>query len=138
MATLSLRAIAKHMKQLDICMMITLTKRGGFNSRPMSNNKDVTYKGDSYFFTYEKSAKIKELETNTNVSLIFEGKSDLYIGVTGKAKLIRNKETFKEHWVDSLNQWFKDGVETKGMVLIHVKGSAIKYWQREKEGVIRL
>ncbi|MEJ7627295.1 MAG: hypothetical protein WKF35_10555 [Ferruginibacter sp.] len=42
MATLSLSSLAKHMKQIDICMMITQTKRGSMNSRPMSNNKDVT------------------------------------------------------------------------------------------------
>ena len=115
-----------------------MTKRGGFNSRPMSNNRDVNYKGDSYFFTYEKSGKIKELEANQNVSLIFEGKSDLYLSVTGKAKLIRDRESFMEHWVDSLNQWFEDGVDTKGMVLIHVKGTKIKYWQREKERQVSL
>lgn len=138
MATLSLRSLAKHMKQLDICMMVTMTKRGGFNSRPMSNNKDVTYKGDSFFFTYEKSGKIKEIEASNNVCLVFEGKSDLYISVTGKAKLIRNKEAFREHWVDSLNQWFENGINTKGILLIHVKGTKIKYWQREKEGEVSL
>ncbi|MBC7867747.1 MAG: pyridoxamine 5'-phosphate oxidase family protein [Gloeobacteraceae cyanobacterium ES-bin-316] len=136
MKTFSLATLASHMKELDICMMVTQGKRSGLNSRPMSNNKDVTYKGDSYFFTYEKSAKVKELEANTSVSLIFEGKEDLFISVMGKAKLIRNKNSFAEHWVDSLAQWFKDGIETKGMVLIHVKATKIKYWQNEKQGEI--
>ena|SRR5687768_15077841 len=138
MATLSLGTLAKHMKELDICMMNTHAKRGSLNCRPMSNNKDVTYKGDSYFFTYEKTAKIKELEADPNVSLNFEGKKDMFISVSGKAKLIKNKEAFADHWVDSLNQWFPDGIDTKGMVLIHVKGQKIKYWQREKQGEITI
>ncbi|MBC7936363.1 MAG: pyridoxamine 5'-phosphate oxidase family protein [Rhizobacter sp.] len=138
MATISLSGLAKQMKELDICMMITNTKRGGMNCRPMSNNRDVTYKGDSYFFTYEQSAKIKELEANPAVCLSFEGKDEMYISVAGKAKLIRKKQAFGEHWQDSLAQWFKDGIDTKGMVLVHVKGSAIKYWQREKQGSISL
>ncbi|MEO6583085.1 MAG: pyridoxamine 5'-phosphate oxidase family protein [Ferruginibacter sp.] len=138
MATLSLSALAKQMKQLDICMMTTNTKRGSLNSRPMSNNRDVSYKGDSYFFTYEKTGKIKELEANSSVCLNFEGKDDMYISVAGKAKLIRNKETFKDHWQQSLNQWFPEGPDTKGIVLIHVKGTTLKYWQREKEGAISL
>ncbi|MEO7394273.1 MAG: pyridoxamine 5'-phosphate oxidase family protein [Chitinophagaceae bacterium] len=138
MAFLSLSDLAKLMKQLDICMMTTNTKRGSLNSRPMSNNRDVTYKGDSYFFTYEKTGKIKELEANRSVCLNFEGKNDIYISVSGKAKLIRNKKMFKEHWQQSLNQWFPEGPDTEGVVLIHVKGTFVKYWEREKEGVILL
>jgi len=138
MKKLSLPTLSRHMKQLDICMMVTFIKRGGMNCRPMSNNKDVTYKGDSYFFTYEKSKKIKELEASPHVLLNFEGKSSLYISVAGKAKLIRDKATFQVHWVDSLNQWFEDGIDTKGLVLIHVKGQRLQYWQNEKQGEIKM
>ena len=73
MATLSLTTVAKHMKKLDICMMITMTRRGFTKSRPVSNKKDVAYKGDSFFFTCEKSGKIKKLEANENLRLVFEG-----------------------------------------------------------------
>ena len=62
MATLSLATLARHMKEIDICMFITHSSRGSLNCRPMSNNKDVTYKGDSFFFTMEKTRKVKELE----------------------------------------------------------------------------
>lgn len=138
MANFSLSALARTMRQLDICMMVTQSKRGGLNSRPMSNNKDVTYKGDSYFFTYEGSQKIKDLEASPHVSLNFEGDKDLYLSISGKAKLIRNKTSFLEHWVDSLDQWFEQGIDTPGVVMIHVKGAKLKYWQREKEGEIKL
>ena len=138
MASLSLATIARQMRELDICMMVTQSKRGSLNSRPMSNNRDVTYKGDSWFFTYEKTQKIKDLENTSQVSLNFEGPKDLYISITGKAKLIRNKAMFAEHWDDSLNQWFPEGIDTKGIVLIHVKGTRLKYWQRSKEGELKL
>ena len=138
MATLTLTGIARHMRKLDICMMVTETARGGLNSRPMSNNRDVTYKGDSYFFTYEKTGKIKDLETNPNVCLNYEGEKGLFISIMGKAKLVRRKAAFEEHWDDSLNQWFKQGIDTPGIVLIHVKGNKLRYWQREKEGEISL
>lgn len=136
MATLSLATLARHMKQIDICMFITHSTRGSLNCRPMSNNRDVTYKGDSYFFTMEKTRKVKELEADPNVLLTLEGKADLFISLSGKAKLIRDKNAFEEHWVKDLDRWFKDGIDTKGLLLIHVKGSRIHYWQREKEGEI--
>ena len=138
MATLSLATIARSMRELDICMMVTETARGTLNSRPMSNNKDVTYKGDSYYFTYDGSQKVKELEANPNVNLNYEGEKGLFISISGKAKLIRRKNAFEEHWNDSLNQWFPEGIDTPGIVLIHVKGTRLRYWQREKEGEISL
>ena len=137
-STLSLTGIARHMRKLDICMMNTQSPRGGINSRPMSNNGDVTYKGDSYFFTYEGSQKIKDITATPQVSLNFEGEKGLYIIITGKAKLIRAKAQMEEHWIDSLRQWFKDGLNTPGIVLIHVKGQKIKYWQKNKEGEIKV
>ena len=138
MPSFTLQSLARIMKKLDICMMSTLGKAGNINSRPMSNNKDVTYKGDSYFFTYERSAKVKELENNPTVTLNFEGPKQLYIMISGKAKLIRDKQVFIEHWNESLDQWFKDGVDTKGIVLIHVKGNKIRYWQNQYDGEIKI
>ena len=138
MATYSLATIARYMRKLDICMMVTQSKSGNLNSRPMSNNGDVKYSGHSYFFTYEGSKKIKDIESNSKISLNFEGKDGLYISVSGKAKLIRNKAVFAEHWVDSLGQWFPEGIDSPGMILIDVKGTEIHYWQKSKEGKIKL
>ena len=104
----------------------------------MSNNGDVKYNGSSYFFTYEGSQKIKDIELNPHVNLNFEGKDGFYLAVTGKAKLIWDKGMFAQHWLDSLKQWFKDGIDTPGMVLIHVKGNELHYWQKNKEGKIKL
>jgi general stress protein 26 len=119
-------------------MMTTQTGRGTLNSRPMSNNGDVKYDGNSYFFTYEQSQKVKELTANPQVQLSFNGADDLYISVIGKAKLIRAKSRLAEHWQPSLAQWFKEGLETPGIVMIHVKAATIKYWQRNKEGVLKV
>lgn len=76
MATYNLNTIARYMRELDICMMVTQSKRGALNSRPMSNNGDVKFNGLSYFFTYEGSQKIKDIEVNPQVSLNFEGKTN--------------------------------------------------------------
>jgi len=138
MATLTLNGIARHLRKLDICMMVTQSPRGVLNSRPMSNNGDVSYKGDSYFFTYEGSKKIKDITANPQVSLNFEGEKEMYISITGKAKLIRNRAQLEEHWLDSLKQWFKQGLDTPGIVLIHVKGSKLSYWQKNKQGELKI
>jgi general stress protein 26 len=72
------------------------------------------------------------------VNLSFEGPGNLYISVTGKAKLITNKEKLKQHWLNELKQWFPEGIETQGIIMIRVKANRIKYWQKEKEGEVKV
>lgn len=138
MSKTTLKSISKKMKKLDLCMMTTVTSKGMTASRPMSHNGDVNFKGFSYFFTWEKSQLVKDLTKNTHVNLAFIGKKKLYISVTGKAKLIRKTELMKDHWNKDLEVWFKDGLETPGIVMIEVKAARLKYWQDEEEGEVVL
>lgn len=41
--------------------------------RPMSNNGDVVYAGDSFFFAYADSRKIADLRADPNVTLSYTG-----------------------------------------------------------------
>ncbi len=74
------------MRTLDICMMSTQTSRGNISSRPMSNNGDVVYDDNSYFFSFEKSRAVKDIEENPQVNLSFNNKNDLYISLTGTGR----------------------------------------------------
>jgi len=130
--------ISKMMSKLDICMMSTIAFDGTIASRPMSNNGDVEYDGNSYFFSYDQSEVVNELKENDNINLTFTGKDQLYISITGKALLTTDKEILKEHWLEELAQWFKQGIETPGIILIHVKADQLKFWHKEKEGEVKL
>ena len=134
MATKKINEISKLMRKLDICTFTTQSSRGVLNSRPMSNNGDVEYDGNSYFFTYEGSQKIKDIENNPQVSLSFNGPKDLYLAITGKAKIIRSRNKMEDHWLPELKQWFEKGLDTPGIVLLHVKASRMQYWQKAKQG----
>ena len=138
MSARKLNQIAKKMKDLDICMMSTNGPRGIVNTRPMSNNRDVTYKGSSYFFSSMDTRKVNDIRRSTSVSLSFTGSGGTYIIVNGKARLIKDKTIWEKHWDKSLDQWFKKGIDTPGLVLIAVKATHIKYWDKYKEGDIEL
>ena len=138
MASFTLSSLSRLMRKLDFCMLVTQGARGALNSRPMSNNRDVNFRGDAYFFTDGKTQKVRDIAANPQVSLNFEGARGLFISVKGKAKLIKDKETFAEHWVDDLGRWFKKGIDTPGLTLIHVKGAKLRYWKWDKQGEITL
>lgn len=137
MAQKTLQYISNKMKNIDLCTMTTKSTRGALASRPMSNNGDVRYDGNSYFFTFEGSQKVKDIVKDPAVNLNFEGKDKMYITVTGKARIIRSKAMMEDHWVPSLKQWFKDGIETEGMVMIVVKADKISYWHKMEMGEIK-
>lgn len=130
--------ISNKMKDLDICMLSTTSERGIVSTRPMSNNRDVKYNGESFFFSDEMTQKVRDISKNSSVSLSFMGKKGLYIIVKGKARIIKSKAKMEEHWVPSLEQWFKDGIGTKGLVMVAVKAQRIHYWNNYKEGEITL
>lgn len=143
MSKLKLKDISKAMRDIDICMMTTCAVRGSLESRPMSNNKNVDYDGDFYFFTCDDNAVVREIEADPHVNLSLQhrpvllGKS-LYISVKGKAALVRSRSHMEKHWTKDLALWFKDGLETPGLVMIHVKADRLKYWYNYEEGEIAL
>lgn len=126
------------MKDLDLCMMTTVDGRGSLHSRPMSNNREVEYDGNSYFFSYEDTGKIRQLRESPLVSLTFQGEDMLFIQLYGNGKIIKQKGRMKDHWSEELVRWFPDGLETEGIVMIHVQAKKIHYWHKENEGEVKV
>lgn len=130
----SLKTVSKKMKNLDYCMMATFDGRHVIHSRPMSNNGKVEYDGDSWFFTYLESNKVKQIEKDHKVGLFYQSKDTLFIECYGTATIVKDADTLKDKWVDNLLQWFPEGVETPGICLIKVSANRIKFWDNEDEG----
>jgi general stress protein 26 len=120
MAKKTLADLSKKMRKIDIAMLSTLAEGGEIAGRPMSNNGEVDYDGESYYFTWEKSRMVSDIKRDPKVSLAFQGDKGFLVAVQGEAELSRDKTDFKEHWTPDLDQWFKDGVDTKGLVMIKV------------------
>ena len=138
MADKTLKEIAAKMANLDIALLTTHTSRGQLSSRPMSNNGDVEYDGNSYYFTYDGSRTVADITENAHVSLGFSGPKRLYVSIVGTAQLIRQRATLEKHWLPELKRWFTDGLDTPGIVLIRVQANRIKYWQDEDEGELHI
>ena len=67
----SIRKIAQMMRDLDFCMLTTTSDDGRLHSRPMSNNGEVEFDGDVWFFSAADSRKIEEIEENPEVELSY-------------------------------------------------------------------
>ena len=144
MADLTLSDISEKMRDIDFTILSTRTSDGGISARPMSNNRQVDYDGDSYFFTCDDTGTVKDIEIDPNVGLGFQAKSGMlnmkpfFITVQGEAELIKDKGRFAEHWTKDLDAWFKQGIDTPGLTMIKVHASRLHYWDGYDEGEIKL
>jgi general stress protein 26 len=140
----TLAEIAQRMRDIDIAMLSTKTADGEIASRPMSNNSDVAYNGDSYFFTYGSTRMVSDIQADNKVSLAFSVEpglfagAGLFIAVAARALVIRDKAAFEAHWTPDLDAWFEKGVDTPDLVLLKVSATHITYWEGEEEGEISL
>lgn len=134
--------LAKAMGKIDFAMLTTRTEGGQLATRPMSNNSDVEWDGDSYYFTYNDTRTVSDIERDPHVALSFQGRAGilgappLFVAVEGEAGIIRDKATFADHWTSDLERWFPDGIDTPVMALIKVAAVRVHYWDGEEEGEV--
>lgn len=144
MAERTLSELAEKMRDIDFVMLSTRTSGDAIAARPMSNNRDVDYDGDSFFFSDGTARTVSDIETNPNVGLAYQAKAGIlgqrpfFLAIEGRAELIRDKQRFAEHWTRDLEIWWPDGIDTPGVVLIKVHGVRAHYWDGMDEGELLL
>jgi general stress protein 26 len=140
----SLAELAEKMKDIDFAILSTRTASGAIAARPMSNNRQVDFDGDSWFFTCDETGTVADVEGDPRVGLAYQSRSGLlgmrpfFLTIEGRAELIRDKALFAEHWTRDLDRWFKQGLDTPGLTLIKVKAERLHYWDGFDEGELEL
>jgi general stress protein 26 len=140
----SLSELAEKMKDIDFAILSTRTGSGAIAARPMSNNRQVEYDGDSFFFTSDETGTVADIENDPQVGLGYQAKSGMlgmrpfFVTIQGRAALIRDKAAFAEHWTKDLDRWFEQGVDTLGLTLIKVSAERLHYWDGYDEGELVL
>ncbi|WP_375195692.1 pyridoxamine 5'-phosphate oxidase family protein [Sphingobium sp.] len=144
MMTMTISDISEMMRDIDFAMLATHTKGGAIGARPMSNNREVDYDGDAWFFADDTTLMVEDIEADARVNLSYQGKSGLlgmrpfFLAVEGRAVIIRDRTSFADHWTKGLERWWPDGIDTPGLVLIKVSGERVHYWNGEEEGELTL
>ena len=139
MSSMTMSDLAKAMAKMDFAMLTTKSEGGMLASRPMSNNGDVDYDGDSHYFSYDSARTVRDIHADDKVALSFQGsagllgKPPLFVAIEGKADIVTDKSAMADHWIAELKRWFPDGLETAGIAMIHIRASRIHYWDGEDE-----
>ncbi len=71
----------------DTAMLITYVANGSINARPMGV-AEITKSGERYFVTTAPSAKVKEIQNDSDVILIFQN-SKTFVSLNGTAVVVK-------------------------------------------------
>jgi len=130
------RKIAELVKGIDICMLVTCAD-GQMRGRPMSNNGNVEYDGDTWFFSARDSAKVDAIRREPRVELAYLATDQgVWVSIEGRAEIVDDDRRKRDLWQDELRSWFATGPEDDDVVLVRVAADRVHAWAQGEELVI--
>jgi general stress protein 26 len=134
-----LKKLTELIKDIDFAMLTTVEPDGSLRSRPMSNNGDVEFDGDLWFFTKASTPKVDEIEREQQVNVSFaRPDKQQYVSVSGRARLVRDRRKIEELWNPAYKAWFPDGLEDPDLALLKVSAEKAEYWDGNSSVVAHL
>ena len=125
-------------KGIKVAMMTTVEEDGSLRSRPMWTH-DRDFDGELWFFTREHSPTVSEVEHDHHVSLAYSDPSrDRYVSVSGRCRLVLDKEKARELWNPTLKAWFPEGLDDPELALLCVRVERAEYWDTPNSRMVQL
>ena len=131
--------VAQMLKDIDICLFTTRGEDGELHARPMSNNRQVEWDGDSWFFAPRDGRLVAEIERDpTTVTAYKADEGYTFISLSGRAAIETDPELKKRYWLAELERWFPEGPEDSNVVLIRVDAQHAEWWGEAGDGAADL
>lgn len=124
----AIRALADKTSDVRFAMLTSIGADGVPRSRPMATH-EVGSDGLLWFFTYEDSQKVRDVQVNPRVSLGYaDPDKNLWVSVTGTAALVRDRDKLQELWSPALRVFFPDGPDGGDVALLRVTPEEGEIW----------
>jgi general stress protein 26 len=125
-------------KDVRIAMLTTVDQDGSLRSRPMATQK-TELDGDLWFFTEHDSAKVDEIGREHQVNVSYsDPKEQLYVSVSGTARVVRDQAKAEELWNPLLKTWFPKGLDDPNLALLQVTVHKAEYWDSPSSTMVYL
>ena len=126
--TADLSRLIEKIKGQPYAMLTTANEQGHLHARPMYT-QEPDASGVLWFFTDKESAKVHEVRRDAQVCVAYGHPGDnLYVSVTGQAKLVSDRAKIDELWTENLTAWFPKGKDDPSIVLLRVDIERGEYW----------
>lgn len=125
-------------KGIKVAMMTTVEEDGSLRGRPMWTH-DRDFDGELWFFTREHTPKVGEVEHHHHVNLAYSDPGrERYVSVSGRCRLVLDKEKARELWNPTLKAWFPQGLDDPELALLCVHVEKAEYWDTPSSRMVQL
>ena len=130
-----IKKLDEMIKEIDFAMLTTVAEDGSLHSRPMSTQR-AEFDGNLWFFTRASAPKVGEIEREHQVCVSYaKPESQLYVSVSGRATVVRDRAKIEELWSPELKAWFPEGPEDPDLALLRVAVGRAEYWDSPSSAV---
>lgn len=127
--------IARMLKEIDICVFATRGDGGELHARPMSNNRQVEWDGDSWFFAPSDGRLVAELTAEPTAVNAYRVENGFgFISVSGRTSVETDPSLKKRYWLEELARWFPNGPEDPNVSLIRFTAEHVDWWGESGDG----
>jgi general stress protein 26 len=124
-------------ENIDFAMLTTIDN-GILRSRPMST-QDFEFDGDLWFFTSDKTHKVEEIEKDNRVNVSYAKPEDnVYVSISGTAKLVKDRQKIEEFWNPILKAWFPEGLDDPTLALLKISVEEAEYWDSPSSTLVQI
>lgn len=116
--------------KFDTAMLVTHTAEQSLRGRPMQI-AGIDEDSRVWFFTEVVSGKVEEIVHDTHVAVICQKDRDLFLSLSGKASLLRDRAKIEELWREPFKAWFPEGKDDPQLALVSVTPEDGEYWDNE-------
>ncbi|MFS2004034.1 pyridoxamine 5'-phosphate oxidase family protein [Duganella sp. CT11-25] len=123
-----INTIAAKIKDVRFGMFTTTDDEHILTSRPLTSQQ-IDTEGNMWFFTSDDAPFTHDLQRHPEVNVSFSNpEHDLYLSVTGRAYLLRDRAKARELWSPLVRAWFPGGLDDPHLAMIRLKIESAEYW----------
>ena len=134
----AIEKINSMIQDIEIAMLTTHAASGLIRSRPMVS-VGRHFDGDLWFFSRDDDPRMSDIKANPRVGVAYASPTTKnFVSLSGEADVVTDRRKIEALWKDDLLDWFTNGVETVGLVLIRIQVDHAEYWDGQKSAMVRL
>ena len=127
--------IAALIGKIDICQFTTRGDGDELHSRPMSNNGQVEWDGQSWFFAPTDGRLVAELQADPSAVAAYRAEDSFdFVSVSGRAAIETDPARKERYWLPELERWFPNGPDDPNVALIRLDAEYAQWWTAEGDG----
>ena len=128
-------AIAKLIRTIDTCMLATRGDDGLLEARPMSNNGEVEWDGNSWFFAPADGRLVAQIRRDPETLTTYHATDRFgWVALSGTARVIDDQDAKRRLWLKELERWFPNGPGDPGVALIEIRSTSARWWTEDGDG----